>query len=94
MMSLKTKTPWMTGAVVAVAAVTVACAQPTQQRVSPKLHPNLAAAQDHVQQAYDRLNDAQFANHHDLGGHAKRAKQLLAEANAEIKAAAIAANNR
>ncbi|MCW7541761.1 hypothetical protein OOT46_28595 [Aquabacterium sp. A7-Y] len=93
-MGLKTKSLRMTGAVAAVAAVNIACAQPAQQRVSPRLHPNLAAAQDHVQQAYDRLNDAQFANYHDLGGHAKRAKQLLAEANAEIKAAAIAANNR
>ena len=62
--------------------------------VSPVRHGNLAAAQQFVRQAYDRLGDAQDANHGELGGHAARAKELLHEANEEIKLAAIAANRR
>jgi hypothetical protein len=62
--------------------------------VSPYRHGNLAAAQELVRGAYDKLSDAQFANHAELGGHAARAKELLREAGDEIKLAAIAANER
>jgi hypothetical protein len=83
-----------------VAAAASACApMPVQAgepalNVSPARHGNLASAQELVRQAYDRLSDAQFANHDELGGHAARAKELLREANEEIKLAAIAANRR
>ena len=62
--------------------------------INPARHGNLAAAQEMVQQAYDKLSDAQYANHAQLAGHAARAKELLREANDEIKLAAIAANHR
>ena len=62
------------------------------QNVSPKRHPNLASAQHLAAQAYEKLVAAQQANEFDMKGHAKRAKELLEQANAEIKAAAEAAN--
>ena len=45
-------------------------------------------------QAFERLSDAQNANDYRLGGHADRAKELLRQANDEIKLAAEAANRR
>lgn len=62
--------------------------------VSPDRHGNLAAAQELVRQAFDKLSAAQQANNDDLGGHAGRAKDLLRQANEEIKLAADAANRR
>ncbi len=62
--------------------------------VDPARHGNLAAAQELVRSAYDKLSDAQYANHAELGGHAARAKELLREAGDEIKLAALAANRR
>jgi len=64
------------------------------QNVDPGRHPNLAAAQSLSAQAYERLVAAQRANDWDLGGHAQAAKNLLIQANDEIKAAAVAANRR
>jgi hypothetical protein len=57
-------------------------------------HPNLAAAQRHIEQALTKIDDAQRANEFDLGGHAKKAKELLDEAYKEIKEAAHFANER
>ncbi len=57
-----------------------------------KGHPNLAAAQKLSLQAFDKLEAAQQANEYDLGGHAQKAKNLLKEANEEIKLAAAAAD--
>ena len=62
--------------------------------VSPYRHGNLAAAQELVRGAYDKMSDAQSANHAELGGHAARAKELLREASDEIKMAAEFANER
>jgi hypothetical protein len=69
----------------------VASAQP-ERNVSPRRHPNIAAAQRLVGQAYNRLSAAQQANEFDMGGHAQRAKELLDQASAEMKLAAEAAN--
>jgi hypothetical protein len=66
-------------------------AQPARN-VSGARHPNLAAAQRFAQQAYDKINAAQGANEFDMDGHAAHAKQLLEQANNELKAAAEAAN--
>ena len=77
-----------------VLAATAAFAQQPVQNIDPYRHGNLAAAQELVRSAFDKLSDAQFANHDALGGHAGRAKELLREAAEEIKAAAIAANHR
>ncbi len=55
-------------------------------------HPNIAAAQRLSQQAFDRIVAAQKANEWDMAGHAQKAKELLEQANAELKLAAEAAN--
>ena len=62
--------------------------------VDPALHGNIAAAQSLSRQAYDYVTSAQGANDYDLGGHAARAKELLREANEEMKLAALSANQR
>jgi hypothetical protein len=77
-----------------VLASLAAHAQEPVQNIDPYRHGNLAAAQNLVVGAFDKLSQAQYANRDALGGHAARAKELLREANEEIKAAAIAANNR
>ena len=78
-----------------VVAVLAACAgsEPVQN-VDPRRHPNIAEAQELSRHAYDLLSAAEEANEFDLGGHAARAKQLLREANEEMKLAAMAANRR
>jgi hypothetical protein len=63
-----------------------------QGRVSASKHPNLAAAQRDCDDAIAKISAAQSANEWDMGGHAKKAKELLTEASAEIKEAALAAN--
>jgi hypothetical protein len=78
----------------AVFASTLACAQTPVRNIDPQRHGNLAAAQDLVVQAFDCVSDAQSANSDRLGGHAARAKELLREANVEIKLAAMTANHR
>jgi F0F1-type ATP synthase membrane subunit b/b' len=75
-----------------LAVFATAAAQPPVHDVSAKRHPNLAAAQRLVDQAYKRVAAAQQANEFDLGGHAARAKELLDQANAELKQAAETAN--
>jgi len=69
----------------------VALAQP-KKNVSAARHPNLAAAQRLSQQAYEKVTQAQQANEWDLGGHAKKAKELLEQVNNELKEAALTAN--
>lgn len=62
------------------------------QNVSNKRHPNIAAAQRLTAQAFQRITDAQNANEWDLAGHAQKAKQLLDEANEELKKSAEISN--
>jgi hypothetical protein len=62
------------------------------QNVSAKRHPNLAAAQTLSSQAYQKILAAQRANEWDMQGHAQKAKELLDQANQELKQAAEAAN--
>jgi len=62
------------------------------QNVSPRKHPNLAAAQRLTAQAYQKITAAQQANEFDLAGHAQKAKDLLDQANQELKQAAEASN--
>lgn len=64
------------------------------QDVSGRRHPNLAAAQRLIDQAYAKISAAQDANEFDMSGHAARAKDLLDQANREIKLAAETANRR
>jgi len=81
-------------AVVTVLALTgglVAAGRPARN-VSPNRHPNLAAAQRLVREAFGKITAAQRANEWDMGGHAQKAKELLDQASNEIKQAAEAAN--
>jgi ABC-type transporter MlaC component len=57
-------------------------------------HPNLAEAQRFVQQAIDRVSDAQRANNFDMKGHAARAKALMQQAIEEIRLAEQAADGQ
>lgn len=81
-------------AVIATVAACAASAQMPMQNIDPQRHGNLAAAQRLVVQAFERLSDAQVANNYQLGGHVERAKDLLRQANEEIKLAAETANRR
>ena len=62
--------------------------------VSPYRHGNIARAQEYSRYAFDAMTQAQQSNEFDMGGHAERAKQLLAQANDEMKLAAEWANHR
>ncbi|KAB7647707.1 hypothetical protein [Polymorphobacter fuscus] len=77
-----------------LAATGAAYAQEPVQNIDPARHGNLAAAQDLVRQAFDRLSLAQKENGNQLGDHAVKAKALLSQANAEIRLAADFANAR
>jgi len=55
-------------------------------------HPNLMAADKLCAQAFAKLEAAQVANEYDLGGHAKKAKDLIKQAQDEIKLATTAAD--
>jgi len=70
----------------------IAIAQKPVENVNPNRHPNLAAAQRLLQQAYQKVIAAQEANEWDMNGHAQNAKELLEQANQELKEAAQAAN--
>lgn len=70
----------------------LAPAQAPKQTVSSSKHPNLAAAQQLCQQAYDKCVAAQEANEFDMQGHAQKAKNLLDQANTQLKASARSAN--
>lgn len=50
-------------------------------------HPNLAAADRLCVQALAKLEAAQTANEFDLGGHAAKAKELIRQAQEQIKLA-------
>ena len=81
-------------AALALMAGGVAVAQRPVDNVSPGRHPNLAAAQRLSRQAWQRIMDAQKANEWDMQGHAQRAKDLLDQANNELKLAAQSANRK
>lgn len=80
---------------IAAAGLMVATASSAQEPVQNigRHHGNLQAAQELSRQAFDKLTAAQQANEFDLGGHAGRAKELLRQANEEMKLAAQAANH-
>ncbi len=84
----------LTGGVLALALIGggVALAQKPVDNVSSSKHPNLAAAQRLSQQAWEKVSAAQQANEWDMQGHAAKAKDLLDQANRELKQAAEAAN--
>jgi hypothetical protein len=76
------------------AFVGVVFAQRPVVNIDRQRHGNLAAAQSFIVEAYDKLDRAQQANEDQLGGHAQRAKDLLSQADQEVRLAANAANRR
>jgi hypothetical protein len=76
----------------AILATGIAYAAKPVDNVSPKKHPNLAAAQRLSTQAFEKIVAAQKANEWDMHGHAQKAKELLDQVNVELKLAAQAAN--
>jgi hypothetical protein len=70
----------------------IALAQKPKENVSAGRHPNIAAAQQLAQQAYEKIVAAQQANEWDMAGHAQQAKNLLERVNNQLKMAAQAAN--
>lgn len=74
-----------------VAGAAMAQQQPVRD-ISARHHPNLARAQHQTDAAYQSIVAAQQANEFDLGGHAQKAKELLDQANRELKQAAEVSN--
>lgn len=79
------------GTAVLASGLVVAQDRPVRD-VSGQRHPNIAAAQRLVDQAFARITAAQQANEWDLNGHAAKAKELLEQANRELKEAAETSN--
>jgi hypothetical protein len=77
----------------ALASGAIMFAQGTVVNIGTR-HGNLQAAQQYIVAAFQRIDDAQRANHGQLGGHAQRAKDLLAQADEELRLAADVANER
>jgi hypothetical protein len=76
-----------------IACVSVTFAQAPVVNIDSHRHGNMAAAQKFIVQAYQKLDAAQRDNDDQLGGHAQRAKDLLAQADVEIRLAANVANS-
>jgi len=72
----------------------VIAAQEPVVDIDVKVHPNLAAAQQHIVEANRYIVTAQKDNKNDMKGHAEKARQLLFQADQELKAAAIAAEKK
>ena len=68
--------------------VTISLAQRPVTNIDAARHPNLAEAQHHLVQAFEKIEEAQKANKDELGGHAEKAKELLDQASRELKEAA------
>jgi hypothetical protein len=78
---------------VAVSAVALLAEAPAVN-IDQQRHGNLWAAQKDILAAYEKVGEAQAANHGKLGGHAEKARELLTQASRELKLAAEAANRR
>jgi hypothetical protein len=79
-------------ALLGAAAASAQPVPPPEQNVGSH-HGNIEAAQAYTRQAWNRLSEAQRDNHDDAGGHLRRAKELLDQASAEMKAAAVYLNS-
>ena len=86
------KRSWIVIALIVVLIAAALYAQKPPRNVSPQKHPNLAAAQKFLGQAYDKIVAAQAANEYDMNGHAAKAKALIEQADSELKLAAETAN--
>jgi hypothetical protein len=75
-----------------LACITATFAQAPVVNIDSHHHPNLAEAQKNIVEAYQRIDTAQHDNKEHLGGHAQRAKDLLIQADAELRQAANVSN--
>jgi hypothetical protein len=75
-----------------LALCVVIAAQEPVVDIDKRVHPNLAAAQQHIVEANRYITTAQKDNRYDMKDHAEKARQLLMQADQELKAAAEAAN--
>ena len=57
-------------------------------------HENLWNPHQNIVAAYQYIESAQQSNNYELGGHAQKAKDLLTQADEELKLAAKSANHR
>ena len=71
----------------------VMLAQAPVVNIDAHRHPNLAGAQSRIVEAYQLIDRAQSANREELGSHGEKAKQLLMQADAELRAAATVSNS-
>jgi hypothetical protein len=88
------KTNLLWGSVLASTLVFGAWAQAPVANINGTKHPNLARAQQHIVEAYRWAEEARKENKDELGGHAEKAKQLLEQADQELKQAAEFADHR
>jgi len=72
----------------------VNAAQEPVVNISKRVHPNLATAQELIVEANRYIVTAQQDNRYDMKGHAEKARQLLLEADQELRAAAMATGRR
>jgi hypothetical protein len=82
----------LTAILAAVSFCGVILAQEPVLNIDKKRHPALAQAQEFLIRANQSIEAAQKANKYDMQNHAEKARQLLLEADKELKAAAEAAN--
>jgi hypothetical protein len=91
---MKRKSIYLAAALVGcLAFIGVTFAQRPETNIDPARHPNLAEAQHHILQAFEKIDEAQRANKDQPGGHAEKAKALLDQASRELKEAAEYANH-
>lgn len=72
----------------------VIAAQEPVVDINKRVHPNLATAQELIVKANRYIATAQKDNRYDMRGHAEKARQLLLEADQELRAAAMATGKR
>jgi hypothetical protein len=85
---MKQKWTYLTALLVGLVFIAASYAQRPATDIDPSRHGNLAEAQHHILQAYEKIEDAQRVNREQLGGHAHKAKELLDQASRELKLAA------
>lgn len=88
----------ITLATVAVLAAAVIAQTPAAELKAPVVnigtrHGNLREAQSSIVDAFRSISRAQADNQYQLGGHAQKAKELLSQADAELRLAADVSNS-
>lgn len=81
-----------TATLIAVLFCGVTLAQAPMENINKNVHPKLAEAQRLIGEANKSIAEAQRANKNHLGGHAEKARRLLAQASQELAEAAAYAN--